>query len=57
MYFSALLQAELDKSQKDVEDLLAAGVKKRTCQRSLWAKRKESWNEEEEDLEVLDARW
>ena len=51
-----ICQAELDKWQKGVEDLLAAGVKKKNLPKKPmhWAKRKKPWNEEEEDLEVLD---
>ena len=55
--FKAMCQVELDKWKRDVEDLLAAGVKKKILPKKPmhWAKRKKPWNEEEEDLEVLDA--
>ena len=41
-----------------VEDLLAAGVKKEDLPKKPmhWTKRKKPWDEEEEDLEVLDAK-
>ena len=50
-----MCQAELDKWQKDVEDLLAAGVKKKNLPKKPmhWVKKKKPWNEEEKDLEVL----
>ena len=41
-----------------VEDLLAAGVKKEDLPKKPmhWTKRRKPWDEEEEDLEVLDAK-
>jgi len=41
-----------------VEDLLAAGVKKEDLPKKPmhWTKRKKPWDEEEEDLEVLNAK-
>ena len=56
--FKAMCQVELDKWQKDVEGLLAAGVKKRILPKKPmhWAKRKKPWNEEDKDLGVLDAK-
>lgn len=57
--FKAMCQVELDKWQKDADDLLAVRVKKRDLPKEPlhWARRKRPWNEEEEELEVHDAKW